>query len=279
MSKKKIVTLDELVIGAEESNKDVLEELKQHFPDTRTTKDLLNDKTLKLSWLVDGLLLEGGSSLVVAEPKTGKSVLARQLAYAIAKGERVLNRDTKQGLVAYISVEDHPAIVKLHMKNMGASGDESIIWIMGGIVGLSFKEGVEFLCQKLRPSLIVVDTMFKTLRTNDINDYNTMIESLQKVTEVVRKYNSHIMYIHHLNKGGAAKKSNLENVFGGGSRASLNRIMGSTGISGEVNNILILHRDGENRFLNTSFSRCGDRIDDELLHWDEKRGIYLINEI
>ena len=275
---KKIVTLDEIVFGAEEAEIDVLRDIRLHFPDTRTNKDLLQDKSLKLEWLVDGLLLQGGSSLVVAEPKTGKSVLARQIGYAVSKGTKILNRNVKQGVVFYISVEDHPALIKRHMSNMGSSAEDNIVWSLGRITGISFRDGIEFICKKLRPSLIVVDTMFKVFRTNDINDYNQMIDSLQEVTEIVRKYNSHIMYIHHMNKGGS-KKQSLDTAFSTKTSPSLGRIMGSMGIAGEMDNIIILSRDGENRFLNSSYSRCGDKIEDELLYWDSEKEIYLINDI
>jgi len=278
----KIVTLDELVLGSaiqQDDNKDMIAEIRKHFPDVKTHEELINDKSLKLDWLVDGLLLQGGSSLVVAEPKTGKSILARQMAFAVSQGSRIFKRKVRQGLVFYISVEDHPALIKQHMINMGAATDNSILWSLGRISGLSFKDAIHFICDKIRPSLIVVDTMFKVLRTNDINDYNTMIETLQQVTEIVRKFGSHIMYIHHMNKGGNKKSSNLDEVFATKATPSLTRIMGSMGIAGEMDNILILGRDGDLRYLNSTYSRCGEPLEDELLYWDAEKKIYQINDL
>jgi RecA-family ATPase len=283
MSDDNITTLEDLV-GDSSKTPDLsvtIDEIKRYFPYTRTNEDLIKDKELKLEWLVDGLLLEGGSSLVVAEPKTGKSVLARQLALAVSKGTKVLNRKAKQGVVFYISVEDHPALIKKHMLSIGSETTDKIIWSLGRISGASFQDAIRFICEKIHPSLIVIDTMFKVFRNNDINDYNSMVVSLQQVTEIVRKHDSHIMYIHHMNKG-STKKQSLDSVFGNTSipKTSLNRIMGSTGIAGEMDSIIVLTKDeGENRYLDSSYSRCGDRISNELLYWDEKRECYLINDI
>jgi len=279
MSNKKIVSLEELTEGAAGETKETLmEEIRKHFPDAVMNKALMQNKTLTLSWLVDGLLLRGGSSLVVAEPKTGKSVLARQIALAVSQGQDIFNREVKRGLVFYISVEDHPALIKEHMKNMGVKEDDSIMWSLGRITGLKFKEAIEFICKKVRPSLIVIDTMFKVFKTNDINDYNTMIESLQQVTEIVRNYKSHIMYIHHLNKGGGKTKQFGE-VMGGHQAPSLSRVMGSMGIAGEMDSIITLSRSGDSRFIDSSYSRCGRKLDNELLFWDIKKGCYVLNDI
>lgn len=272
-----IESLDALAGEKQEENElSLLRDIKQFFPDTLTNKELLANKNLVISWLIDGVLIEGGTSLLVAEPKTGKSMLARHFAYAISKGEKILNRKVKKGLVFYISVEDHPAWIKKHMKAMGSKNEDSIIWSLGRIRNMSFVEGIEYICKKIQPSFIVVDTMFKVFRIHDINEYNGMIDALQAVTEIARKYNTHIMYIHHMNKP-AYKKNNDMGDFQVKSDVSLSRIMGSTGIAGEVDNILFLTKNGDARAL-TTLPRCGDRIE-ELLYWDEKRGLFLINEI
>lgn len=271
-----IKTLDELV-GQEvkEGEVNLLSEIKQYFPYIKTHKELLSSKDLKLEWLIDGILLEGGVSLLVAEPKTGKSVLARQLAYAVSTGKKVLNRKARQGLIFYISVEDHPAAIKDHMQRIGPNSDHNILWSLGRIKGKSFAEGIEYICSKIRPSMIVVDTLFKIFRVDDINNYNDMVDELQAVTEIARKYKTHIMYVHHVNKGGYQKNNfDLDNSR---AEAKLSRIMGSTAIAGEVDNILFMVNQGGTRSLITT-PRYGDRIE-EVLYYDERKKVYLINEI
>src|ERR1700733_5807632 len=63
----------------------------------------------KNKWLVDGLLLRRGSSLLVGKPKAGKSTVARNFAVAVLKGHIILGRSVEVGKkaarVAYFLLE------------------------------------------------------------------------------------------------------------------------------------------------------------------------------
>ena len=48
-------------------------------------------------WIWDGVLPEGGMSLIVGKPKAGKSTFAFALSLAVAEGQDFLNRHTTKG--------------------------------------------------------------------------------------------------------------------------------------------------------------------------------------
>ena len=49
------------------------------------------------SWIWDGILPDGGMSLLVAKPKVGKTTLAFGLGVAVSRGTEFLGRATMQG--------------------------------------------------------------------------------------------------------------------------------------------------------------------------------------
>ena len=63
-------------------------------------------KAPPVPYCVDGLLTQGGFSVVGAKPKQGKSSLSRYLAVAVAKGKPFLGRATTKGDVLLFSLED-----------------------------------------------------------------------------------------------------------------------------------------------------------------------------
>ncbi len=67
-------------------------------------RELMREPEETVSWLLDALLPAGGISLL-AEPKTGKSTLARCLALAVAGADEFLGRTTGGGPVVYLALE------------------------------------------------------------------------------------------------------------------------------------------------------------------------------
>ena len=68
-----------------------------------SARELLDQPTEEVRWLWDGILLQGGMSLLIAKPKVGKSTLARCLAVAVSRGSPFLGRKTVQAPVVSVS--------------------------------------------------------------------------------------------------------------------------------------------------------------------------------
>jgi hypothetical protein len=63
-------------------------------------------KPVPIPFVIDGLLPQGGFSVLGAKPKQGKSSLSRFEAVCVSQGKPFLGRDTVQGEVILISLED-----------------------------------------------------------------------------------------------------------------------------------------------------------------------------
>jgi RecA-family ATPase len=65
-----------------------------------------DDGPTRIPYCIDGLLPEGGFSVLAAKPKSGKSSTSRCEAVAVSKGMPFLGRDTVRGETLLISMED-----------------------------------------------------------------------------------------------------------------------------------------------------------------------------
>jgi RecA-family ATPase len=75
------------------------------LPPPKTFQELAEEVLPSPHWIVDDLLPGGGWTLLVAKPKTGKSLLAMQLAAALSRGGEWIGRPVKQRRVCYIQLD------------------------------------------------------------------------------------------------------------------------------------------------------------------------------
>lgn len=197
---------------------------------------ILEGKT-KVDWLVDGLFTSGGISLIVGKPKSGKSTIIRQLAKSVARGERFLERDVKQGSVLYLALEEQEEMLNEQFKKLGVTDADPILIHVGGVFGPNALEELTEYAMERRPSLLVIDTLSLFANFKNINDYSEVNDVLAKYRKLARESGAHVAFIHHQNKS--------DNT-GAGS------IMGSNALHGAVDIAFIFNNVGDRRFINTS---------------------------
>lgn len=215
--------------------------------------DLFKKPEEDVQWLVEGLFPMRGFSMLAAKPKVGKTTFARCLALAIANGSPFLNRETHQGRVIYLALEEKESEVKKHFQAMGANGSEDILLYISSAP----KEALEEVCRmavELKPALIIIDTLFRMIRVRDANDYALMTNALEPLVDLARKSGCHVLCVHHLGKG---------------ERSDGDAILGSTAIFGSVDTALLLNRTEKYRTLK-SIQRYGEELEESVLEFDQE---------
>ncbi|MFN8220330.1 MAG: AAA family ATPase [Fimbriimonadales bacterium] len=142
--------------------------------------DMLEKEPEETSWLVDGLLIAGGTSLVAAKPKVGKSTLLRWLAFCVARGIPFLGNPTRQGTVIYLAIEEKEAQIIELFRAMGASKDDPIQIHVGQAPTEALRELIPII-EDVRPALVIVDPLLKFVRVPDANDYARLSTALEPV--------------------------------------------------------------------------------------------------
>ena len=88
------------------------------------------DNSIKKDIIIDGIMKSQGLYCLVSNAKVGKSMLALQLAYALANKKQFLGFDTKPSPVLYISTESTGSQIKQRINLMNLSFPEQSLFII-----------------------------------------------------------------------------------------------------------------------------------------------------
>ena len=177
------------------------------------------DESERPQWLVRGLLRAGGTSLLVGNPKCGKSTVVRQLTLNVASGHGSwLGREmTAAGPVLYVTldesrwtVHEHYAKLLSHLPDHVRGHAEASIRLLdfaGTPIPVEPSERNAILAdtvQAIDPELVVVDTLARWCLSEDTSDYGGMIRDLDPFIAIARQFDTHVMLLHHARKSGGS---------------------------------------------------------------------------
>lgn len=217
----------------------------------KTISEMRKNSTKK-DFIVDNLMKSNGLYCLVARPKVGKSLLALQLANAIATGTNFLGFRTSPSPVLYISTEMNFSQIIDRIDKMNLQFNDENFRLKEQEINerklnlmdlqLEFQE----FSYNLKGRFVIID-MFSGIDMNngyDLNNYQDMGQYvIPKFRELCKKYNFTILLIHHLNKN--------------------NKSLGSTAIDGSVDGIITLKLDRnlKNKILFSYESRDYESIE------------------
>jgi hypothetical protein len=221
-----------------------LEEVEERAFEYIRIGDLVDLQEEAEDWLVDNILLRGGMSIMVGLPKAGKTTIVRQLEKCIIRGEKFLGRNVVRGVVLHYSFDEKARTAKKHYLALGLTRDDLMYLHFGQCKKSDYFDHLEEDINRMKPSLIVVDTMVDMLRFKNLNDYGEVKPVMSQFSSLAERTGTHIMFIHHTNK-----PQNAQN--GNGYQRSGNSVLGSTAIFGSVDCCLIFEEVGSDKALRT----------------------------
>jgi hypothetical protein len=231
---------------------------------------LLETPDKEEDWLVKGLLLRGGLSIIVGAPKIGKTTLIRQLEKSILRGEPFLERKTFKGSIMHFSFDEKAKTSKRHYQALGLTKNDKMILHFGALDIPNYIKDLEDDILKYKPSLVVVDTLFDMVEVDDVNNYGPIKKALSVFSSLAERTDAHVLFVHHTNKPNPN--------FGRGSGHS---ILGSTAIFGSVDCCMIFEQKLQSptiRLLSVK-GRAVDDIGTLNLDFDKQKQTYFITSI
>lgn len=159
-------------------------------------------ETVELEWIIDGLLVSSGTSLVVGDPKAGKSQLIRHLiASYLTKNSFLGHKINGNKKVIYLALEENSGELVKYLDGLGIDENEENL-LIGDPMWIS-KENIIELEEDViehEPSLCVIDTFVAFTDIADANDYMKVYKAMQEIALIARRHKCHIIVVHHKNK-------------------------------------------------------------------------------
>lgn len=208
-----------------------------------------------IPYVIEGLLTQGGFSILAAKPKHGKSSLARCQAICVAKGIPFLNRETVKGEVILVSLEDPRNHVDNCLKVLGYDPKtDAEIRIIEKLPPTA-EESIDVLGEALAKlpdvRLVIVDTLAKLLRVKDLNDYMPVLNEVERLGNLARQFPQlHVQGLAH------CKKAQTDDPF--------DALLGSSALRGETDTNIAIFQQAGQKVLATE-TRIGRSIPPSIL--------------
>lgn len=176
----------------------------------------LQTQPLENRWLVEELWSQQAVGLIGGEPKCGKSLLALQLAVAVATGTPCLRRFAvpHPGRVLLFAAEDALHVVRQRLEGIchlaGVAIEQLDVHVITAPrLRLDLPEDAESLAHTvatLRPRLLVLDP-FVRLHRRDENASADVAPLLDLLRQLQRAYEVAVVLVHHAKKGGGRARA------------------------------------------------------------------------
>ena len=184
-------------------------------------------------------LLPQGISMLGGAPKIGKSWMVLDLCVRIAKGETRWNLPTRKGTTLYLCLEDPLNRVQQRLCMLTEEVPENAYFATAaGTLADGLCEQIRnFVSEHPNTVLVAIDT-FQIVRANNTDtSYANDYDEVRQMKQIADELSISILLVHHLRKQGDSDP--------------LNKISGTTGISGAMDAIFVLDKSKRNADMAT----------------------------
>lgn len=190
-------------------------------------------------WVLPGLIPGDGWTLLQAQPKTGKSIFAAQMADCLSRGEPFLGWAAPNGpkRVTYLQFDAPPGdwhgqLTQLGMANSPAlTIDRSVVGLFP-LDDMAKRQKLRLTLKECALDLLIWDALDK-LTTQDLNTKEGCQVTLARIHEV---FSGPRLVIHHPRKGSTMAPP--------GSWANVDEISGNHYLAGDASALLTLKAEG-----------------------------------
>src|SRR5262249_51699734 len=134
-------------------------------------------------------------------PKEGKTTVSYELAVKVALGLPFLGRQTRQGAVVILAVEEHGRDVGIRLRNLGATTCEKLYVHIGPLQpSPTVLAAMTRFARERDVKLILVDTLAAFWRIENENDAAEMTKVIKPLLQLARESDACVLLNHHARK-------------------------------------------------------------------------------
>ncbi len=170
------------------------------------------DREPPLSWLVKGVLVDGGLSAVFGAPGSSKTFLVLDMALSIAHGFEFFGHKVMQGGVVYVSGEGGSGMRQRMKAWRNLKGDRErapFVMVPASVNLFDNDDGVSDLIGEVAAHaqtmghpvrLVVLDTLSRMIGSGDEDRAHDVNVIVQKAERIQRETGAHVLVVHHSGK-------------------------------------------------------------------------------
>lgn len=155
-------------------------------------------------WVVKDFAARQEVTQLWGRPGSMKSMLLLALAGAVAEGTDLAGLACEQGGVLYIDAENGQGEVHRRVRNLDLPPNGVEIFGASGAHLVTDEQEIEQVISRLRPALVVFDSLRRLLPGTDENDSEAMAAAVGGVQRLAKLHNFAGVIIHHGAKHGNA---------------------------------------------------------------------------
>ncbi len=210
-------------LAAGHSGEELLQEIKkaaQWFPPKELQSLFVSAPVFvaqvpdQIDWMVDKVIERGANGFVAANPKTGKSWAAVDLAISLALGCDWLGFAVPRPVkVALVSREDNPGLTAWRIKHLFVSKESCAPWLLESNLYVNSRrqspqlmldnaEQVDELAKAMKSfeAEFAIFDVFNVMHGADENDNSEMRRVLQRLSQLQTEVGCSIGVVHHYSK-------------------------------------------------------------------------------
>lgn len=155
-----------------------------------------------LDYVIPGMLPQGETILLVADPKSGKSLVAYDAAFAVATGEDTfLGEKCKQGKVLIIQCDESPTTAKGRLIKRGFRREDAPNVEFMDSFNITQLHLLEDKLDTFRPTLVIIDSLKRITVGSELSENSAeFADNIYRLKEIISRFNASGILIHHANK-------------------------------------------------------------------------------
>ncbi len=164
--------------------------------------ELLNMETEGIDFLIPAWLPKGETIILGGAPKSGKTLLSTDIAFAVATGEsKFLGENPIYGKVLIIQSDESPNSCKAKLLKRGfrPQDNENLQLLLNW--DISQMSVLEQKLEDFRPDLVIVDSLRRINHGSEISENSAeFADNIYSLKEMFGRYGAAGILIHHTNK-------------------------------------------------------------------------------
>ena len=224
--------------------------------------DLHEKGRWRVSYLVDDIIPAQGLSLIVADPKVGKTTWARACALHVASQQEThfFGHVLVPSNVLLLSFDEYAGYTLAHIRNLARTRGIDLERTHLDFIDERYPDPVgqlEEAITRTEANLVFVDAMHHVIDAESFIDYKAVADAMVPIRQLAHKHECHISLIHHAKKDRGAH--------------GVNQVSGSAQLAGAVDQIILLERKTDGTRTLTTHGR-GPEIGPLIVEFDAKTG-------